>query len=68
MCRRNKQKQAIAALPLNVVTFVSFVLPRTDLAATTLSDWGFNLLALFQLVLILLLLIRFFRPMRFSRS
>lgn len=68
MCQRDRCKQAIGALPLNVVTFVSFVLPRTDLAATTLSGWGFNLLALFQLVLILLLLIRFFRPMKSSRS
>ncbi|MFA9413129.1 MULTISPECIES: hypothetical protein [unclassified Streptococcus] len=34
------KKQPIAALLLNVVTFVSFVLPRTDLSATTLSDWG----------------------------
>lgn len=52
------KKQPIAALLLNVVTFVSFVLPRTDLSATTLSGWGFNLLAFVQLVLIGILLVR----------
>lgn len=64
MCRRDKQKQAIAALPLNVVTFVSFVLPRADLAATTLSGWGFNLLALVQLVMIGILLVRLAKQLR----
>lgn len=58
MCRRDKQKQAIVALPLNVVTFISFVLPRTDLSATSLSGWGFNVLALVQLVMIGILLVR----------
>lgn len=58
MCRRDKQQQAIGALLLTVVTFVSFVLPRTDLSATSLSGWGFNLLALVQLVMIGILLVR----------
>lgn len=64
MCRKDKQKQAIAALPLNVVTFVSFVLPRTNPSAATLSGWGFNLLALVQLVMIGILLFRLVNQLR----
>lgn len=62
------KKQPITALLLNIVTFVSFVLPRTDLSATTLSGWGFNLLAFVQLVLLALLVIRFFRQRQSPRS
>lgn len=48
----------LAVLGLNFITFALFVLPRTDLSATTLSGWGFNLLALVQLVMIVILLVR----------
>lgn len=70
MCQKNKQKQetVLPAFLLNVATFLSFTLPRTNLVATTLSGWGFNLLALVQLVLMSLLVIRFFRQKKSSRS
>lgn len=64
MCKRDKQKQTIVALPLNVVTLINFVLPRTDLVATTLSGWGFNLLALVQLVMIGILLVRLVKQLK----
>lgn len=64
MCRRDKQRQGIAALPLNIVTLMMFTLPRTDLSATSLSGWGFNLLALVQLVMIGILLVRLVNHLR----
>lgn len=58
MKQSHQHKQALAALLLNTVTFLAFVLPRVDLSARTLSGWGFNLLALIQLMMIAILLVR----------
>ncbi|MET3558808.1 hypothetical protein ABID29_001936 [Streptococcus rupicaprae] len=63
MCQKNKQKQetVLPVFLLNVATFLSFTLPRTNLAATTLSGWGINLLSLFQLGIMLALVIKSLR-------
>lgn len=61
MKRVHQKTCRMPALLLNISTFSLFVFPRVNLAATTLSGWGFNLLALIQLVMLFSLIFRLFK-------